>query len=46
MLASQFSYLKARIDLFSIADKSKIGTAEMKFLIKAARHALLRGLEL
>jgi hypothetical protein len=41
MLAPQFSYTVARIDLFSVADKSKIGSAEMKFLWKAAGHALL-----
>jgi len=41
MLASQFSYLEARIDLFNTADKSKMGTAEMKFPLKAAGHTLL-----
>ena len=40
-MASQFSYLEARIDPFNTADKSKMGTAEMKFLLKAAGHALL-----
>ena len=41
MLVSHFSYLEARIDLFNTADKSKMGTAEMKFPLKAAGHALL-----
>jgi hypothetical protein len=41
MLASQFSYLKARIGLFNIGDESKIGTAEMKIHLKSAGHALV-----
>jgi len=41
MLAFQFFYLEARIDPFNTADKVKWGAAEMKFLLKAAGHALL-----
>ena len=46
MSTSQFSYSEARIDSFNAADKSKMGTAEMKFLLKAAGHAFLDEIEI